>query len=232
MIQARVGSKRFKNKVLALIEDKPLLWHVINRIKNVKEASQLILITSTKNDDKVLLELANKSNISSFAGDQKDVLDRYYQCAIKFDADPIIRITADCPLIDPWVISKLLNEFTNGNYDYGSNCLPYTLPDGLDVEVFSFKTLKKMKKNAKSKLEKEHVTLYLRNHLKEFKIFNYENSKDYSGFRWTVDYEKDLEVVRRIYNLLKPELVFSFEEIFSKIAENNLKLNDFGLIKK
>ena len=204
MIQARIGSLRFPHKVLANIDGKTILWHVINRAKQVKEIDEVILITTTNKEDEILLEIAHKNNIKVFAGEEKDVLDRHFKCALKFDADPIIRITADCPLIDPKVVSKILENFKTEKYDFASNCLPYTLPDGLDTEIFSFQVLEKMIKNVKSDLEKEHVTVYIRNNLKEFRIFNFENDEDFSKFRWTVDFPEDLEVVKRIYELMKP----------------------------
>ena len=229
MIQARTGSERFPKKVLAKIEGKPLLWHVINRVKHVHGAEQIILITTSNEEDKILMDIAEMSQIQVFAGDEKNVLNRHYQCAKKFDADPIIRITADCPLIDPEVVDKILVKYKTRKYDFCSNCLPYTLPDGLDTEIFSFQVLEKIIKNAKSNFEKEHVTVYIRNHLKEFRIFNFENDEDFSNFRWTVDFPEDLEVVKRIYELMKPKDVFSFQEVFKKISELGLDLKDFGL---
>jgi len=229
MIQARIGSHRFPHKVLANIDGKTILWHVINRAKQVKGIDEIILITTTNKEDEILLEIAHKNNIKVFAGEEKDVLDRHFKCALKFDADPIIRITADCPLIDPEVVNKILENFKTGKYDFASNCLPNTLPDGLDTEIFSFQVLEKMIKNVKSDLEKEHVTVYIRNHLKEFRIFNFENDEDFSKFRWTIDFPEDLEVVKRIYELMKPKDVFSFQEVFKKISELGLNLKDFGL---
>jgi len=229
MIQARTGSQRFPKKVLANIEGKPLLWHVINRLKHVHGIEQIILITTSTKEDKTLMDIAEMSKIKVFAGDETNVLNRHYQCAKKFEVDPIIRITADCPLIDPEVVDKILSQYKTGKYDFCSNCLPYTFPDGLDTEIFSFQVLEKMIKNVKSDLEKEHVTVYIRNHLKEFRIFNFENDEDFSKFRWTVDFSADLEVVKRIYELMKPKDVFSFQEVFKKISQLDLNLKDFGL---
>jgi spore coat polysaccharide biosynthesis protein SpsF (cytidylyltransferase family) len=230
MIQARMGSERFPKKVLASIEGKPLLWHVINRVKNVKNIDQIILLTTENDEDESLLKIAQEFKIKKFVGSEKNVLNRYYECAKKYDADPIIRITADCPLIDPFVVNNILKGFKRGDYDYASNCLPYTLPDGLDTEIFSFKTLEKMEKNSTSEFEREHVTTYLRNNINNFKIYNYENEKNFSNYKWSVDYENDLEIVRKIYELMRPKLIFSFNEVFDKIFQMSLEPNQFGLI--
>ena len=111
MIQARVGSRRFPKKVLAKIEKKPMIWYVIERMKEVRGAKQVILVSTKNPQDKILHEIAKNCNIKSFKGKTCDVLDRYYNCAIKFDADPIIRITGDCPLIDPNIVKKMLEQY-------------------------------------------------------------------------------------------------------------------------
>ncbi len=230
MVQARTGSQRFPRKVLAEIENKPLLWHVLNRVKRVKDTDQIILITTRKKEDEILLDIAKNSNIHSFAGDELDVLNRHYQCALRYEADPIIRITADCPLIDPSVVDKIFEIYLEGNYDFVSNCIPPTFPDGLDTEIFSFDALKKMVHISKLKSEREHVTTYIRNHRNEFRIYNYSIEDDFSKFRWTVDTEEDLEVVRKIYSIMKPKTIFSYKEILNKISNDpRLDQKDFGL---
>ncbi len=227
IIQARIDSRRFPKKVLAKIENRPMIWHVIERIKGIRGIKQVVLVTTKNPQDKILLKIAKDCNIMSFKGKTCDVLDRYYKCAIEFDADPIIRITGDCPLIDPNIIKKMLNLYTKGDYDYLTNTFPPTFPDGLDVEIFSFKTLEKLVKKAKLPSEKEHVTSYIKNHPKEFKILNYENPNDLSKFRWTVDEKQDLEFVKRIYKKMKPTVKFSMKNILKIISKdpNILKIN-------
>ena len=220
MIQARIGSKRFPNKVLAKIENVPMIVHVINRIKKIKKIEQIILITTRKEEDRILLKIAKNSEIDSFAGDTLDVLNRHYQCALQCDADPIIRVTGDCPLIDPGIVEKMLNFYMKNNYDYVTNTFPPTFPDGLDTEIFSFRILEKIAQKAKLPSEREHVTSYIRNHPDEFRIFNYENKSDLSGLRWTVDEKIDLKLVRAIYSKMKPKIVFSMESIMKMISKN------------
>src|SRR3989304_8006572 len=129
MIQARTGSTRFPSKTLAKIENKPMMWHIINRVKKIKSVEQIALITTRKKTDKVLLKIAEKNNIFGFTGDTHDLLNRHYQCALKIDADPIIRITSDCPLTDPQLVEKILQFYLDHNYDYVTNTISPTYPD-------------------------------------------------------------------------------------------------------
>jgi spore coat polysaccharide biosynthesis protein SpsF len=219
MIQARVNSKRFPKKVLAKIESKPMIWHVINRIKKVKKVKEIVLITTQKKDDRILLKIAKESGIQSFSGDEKDVLNRHYQCALKYNADVIIRITGDCPLIDPEIVEKMLDLYIKHDYDYITNTLVPTFPDGLDTEILSFKVLKKIANKAKLPSEREHVTAYIRNNQDKFRIFNYENQDDLSYLRFTVDEKKDLKLVRKIYSRMRPKKIFSLKSIIKTISK-------------
>lgn len=227
MIQARVGSRRFPKKVLVKIEKKPLISHVINRVKLGKGIDQIILITTKRKDDKILLKIANENGILSFAGNSNDVLDRHYQCAKLYNADPIIRITGDCPLIDPNLITKFLRYFRTKKYDYTNNNIPPSYPNGLDVEIFSFKALEKAALNAKMQSEREHVSPYIRNNPKKFKIYSFKNKIDLSKHRWTVDEKKDLKFVRKVFSLMRPKLIFYTEDILKIISKNPqiLKIN-------
>lgn len=220
MIQARTDSSRLPNKILKIIEDKPLLWHVINRAKQVKNVDQVILITTRREIDKKLIDIANESQILSFQGDVLDVLNRHYQCALEFDADPIIRITSDCPLIDPVLVGEILEFFLSNNYDYVSNTINPTYPDGLDTEIFSGTALKQAANQAKLKSEREHVTSYIKNYPEKFKLYNYKNEQDYSKFRWTVDEKRDLDFVRQIYFEMRPKKIFFMNDILKIISKN------------
>jgi spore coat polysaccharide biosynthesis protein SpsF len=225
IIQARTGSTRLPKKVLAKIQNQYLVEHVINRVKSTKNIDQIILATTNKEEDKILLKIAKKNNIIGYAGEVNNVLKRYFKCAEKFNADPIIRITADCPLIDPIIIEKILKFFQRNTFDYVTNTLPPTFPDGLDVEIFSFDSLKKSYNKAKLKSEKEHVTPYIRNHKKLFKTFNLKHNLDLSQHRWTVDEKLDLKFVRLIYAKMKPEKFFGMKEILSIIDKNPILSN-------
>jgi spore coat polysaccharide biosynthesis protein SpsF (cytidylyltransferase family) len=219
LIQARTSSTRLPGKVLLNIEEIPMISHVINRVKSIKSVEQIALITTTDQNDKILLDIAKKHNIIGFAGKRDDVLDRHYQCAKKINADPIIRITSDCPLIDPDLSENILQFFLNNNYDYVSNTIIPTFPDGLDTEIFSFSSLEEAAKNAKLPSEREHVTPYISKNSQKFRLYNFKNSKNLSHLRWTVDRNDDLEFVRQIYSNMKPNTIFNMNDILKIIKK-------------
>jgi len=220
IIQARTGSKRLPKKVLKKIGKFLVIEHVIKREKKSNKIEQTILATTKKSEDRILLQIAKKNNIVGFVGKSNDVLDRYYQCALKYQADPIIRITGDCPLIDWKLIDKMIGFYKKHKCDYLCNTFPPTFPDGLDVEIFSFKALKKMWKNAKLNSEQEHVTAYIRKNPRDFKIVNYANQVNLSKYRWTVDETSDLKFLRKIFSLLKPKVMITTKDILRIIKEH------------
>lgn len=227
MIQTRTGSNRLPGKVLSNIENKSMIWHVINRVKKIKSVQQISLITTKEKDDQVLLQIAENEGIIGFAGSTKDVLDRHYQCALKINADPIIRITSDCPLIDPFIVEDMLQFYLKNDFDYVSNVYPPTYPDGLDTEIFSFNTLKNTAQNAKLNSEREHVTPYITKHPDLFKIYNFKNDKDLSNIRLTVDQKEDLELIRQIYSMMNSKPNFALNDILNLISKKPelLKIN-------
>ncbi|MDD5560600.1 MAG: glycosyltransferase family protein [Candidatus Omnitrophica bacterium] len=217
IVQARMSSTRLPGKVLREILGKPMLWHLINRLKKSHLIEKIIVATSIKEIDRPILGVAQECGVEFFAGSEDDVLDRYYQAASKFCADPIIRITADCPLIDPKVIDKLINCYlkNKGNVDYGTICIPPTYPDGLDAEIFSFAALEKAWKEAKKQTEREYVTSYIWKNNRIFRQLNVACDEDLSHMRWTVDEEKDFLFVSEIYKGLYKSVdkVFYMQDI-------------------
>lgn len=229
IIQARMGSTRLPKKVLSDIEGKSMLWHLVHRLKNSKFSPEIIIATTISEDDREILTLAEDFGIKSNAGSIDDVLDRFYQTALKQNPDIIVRITADCPLMDPEVFDKVLQFFLDGDFDYATNTLPPTYPDGLDVEVFSFKTLEKAWNEARLQSEREHVTPYIRKNPDLFKLGNITNEEDLSSMRWTVDEKEDLEFVKEIYKNLYPKKeVFLMDDILNLLKEKPelMKIND------
>jgi spore coat polysaccharide biosynthesis protein SpsF len=215
IIQARMGSSRLPGKVLMDIAGKPLLWHVINRIKRCATIHQIIVATSTHEEDRAILTLAQQSGVKSFAGSEEDVLDRFYRAATEFNADPIVRITADCPVIDPQIVDEAVQRFLSGHYDvYG---LSGEFPDGLDVTVFSYAALKDAWNNARLPSEREHVGPYILNHPEKFRQGTFKKFHNLGHMRWTVDEPRDLQFIREIYNRLYTE-----KEVF--LTEDILKL--------
>lgn len=226
IVQARMGSTRLPEKVMKNIMGKPMLWHVMNRLRHSKKLQDAIIATTDSKEDEVILEFARKNKIKSYAGSEDDVLDRYYQAAKKYSVKVIVRITADCPLIDPEVVDNLIKQFENGSYDYISNNIEPTYPNGIDVEVFSFEALRKSWKEARMASEREHVTPYIKKNPDIFLILNVRSKKDYSYMRWSVDKERDLEFVREVYKrLYNKKKTFAMNDVIRLLKKNPELMN-------
>jgi spore coat polysaccharide biosynthesis protein SpsF len=202
IIQARMSSSRLPGKVMATIADRPMLAHVVSRAFKAN-LDQVVVATSENVANKAIIDFCRQTGVAFFEGDEDDVLDRFYGAARQFSADVIVRLTADCPLLDPDVINEVVGTFHAGSYDYVSNTLKPTFPDGLDTEVFSFAVLEQAWHEAKLKSEREHVTPFLYKHPERFRVLNVENGEDLSTQRWTVDEPADLELMRAIYGCFK-----------------------------
>lgn len=218
IIQARVGSTRLPGKIFRNISGKPMLQHVVDRLSFSKFINQIIIATTNLQEDDLVEDFCKRNNFSFYRGSSDDVLSRYYEAAKKFGAQIIVRITSDCPVIDPELIDSMLNDFLSANkssrLDYLSNVIKRTFPRGLDVEIFSFHALEKIYHEAIDGFELEHVTPYIYLHPEKFSLRNYNNEKDYSFHRWTVDTEEDLKLVSEIYNALyKPGAIFFFRDV-------------------
>lgn len=224
IIQARMDSTRLPGKVLMSIEGKPMLWHIVERLKVSQKINDIILaIPDTKNNDE-LENFARDNNMKYFRGSEGDVLSRYYGTARAFKCDVIVRITSDCPLVDFKIADKAVEGHLGSEADYTANILKRTYPKGLDVEVLNFNALEKSFKEAKEQSYREHVTLYIRENPEKFKRASLENKENFSHFRWTVDEKEDLEFIREIYKrLYKKGKVFLMPEII-KILEKEPEL--------
>lgn len=201
IIQARCSSTRLPNKVLKKIIGKPMLQLQIERIQHCKKIDELVVATSTQTEDKDIADLCRQLDVNCFTGSLNNVLSRYYQAALHYKAEVVVRLTADCPLIDANIIDQVIEKHLNSNNGYTSNIDPRTFPDGLDVEVFSFAVLKKACLEAETPYELEHVTPYIRSS-PLVKKGSLSSKINYSHYRWTVDEAKDLEFVKRIYQHL------------------------------
>jgi spore coat polysaccharide biosynthesis protein SpsF len=203
IIQARMSSTRLPGKVLAPIGEQPMLAYVVNRARQAKTLDQVVVATALDETNQPIEDFCLATGIACYRGSEDDVLDRYYQAARHFQAAVVVRLTADCPLLDPGVIDKVVGVFQAGDYDYISNTIRPTYPDGLDTEVFSFQALERAWREAKLKSEREHVTPFIHKQPERFRLFNVENTEDLSAQRWTVDEPADLELVRAIYRYFK-----------------------------
>jgi len=213
IIQARMGSSRLPGKSMAEIEGRPMLWHVIQRVKRAALVDRVVVATSNALADGVIEKMCVQLDIPCYRGSETDVLDRYYQAARAEKATQVVRITADCPLIDPEVIDRVVRRFQRGDVDYASNCMVRSYPDGLDTEICSFAALERAWQEGDKPSEREHVTPYLRSG--KFRTANIENDTASSGrhHRWTVDEAADLEFVRAVYKAFRGRKVFGMKEI-------------------
>lgn len=229
IIQARMGSTRLPGKIMLNILGKPILWHVVNRVSKANLVDGLIVATTVNLEDNIIVEFCQNNDFLVFRGSEDDVLDRYYQCAKKYNIKDIVRITADCPLLDPYVIDRVINEYLLGNYDYASNydyvSNTYTFLDGFDVEVFSFNALKNAWGNAKLPSEREHVTPYIKKN-ENFKKKTVYPNKKYPSYRCSLDHPEDYEFIKRIYEGIGREM-FYIDDVVNYLREHQelLKIN-------
>ena len=214
IIQARLGSKRFPGKVLKKLSNKSLIEILFTRLKESQHLSNIVFAIPD-NDENIDLEKEIESiHAAYFSGDEDDVLKRYYMTAKKFNAEHIVRITADCPLIDPMMLDEMLLIYSENNFDYMSNTNPPSYPDGFDIEIFSYEALDDAYKNAIDDYDREHVTPYIHRNSDNI-IYNYQSDIDFSGLRLTVDDPEDLELLEAIAKQTPDIIDVSYEEILS-----------------
>lgn len=213
IIQARMSSTRLPGKVMKEILGKPMIGYLFERIIGARMVSKAILATSTDESNDALAEYVSSLGIEVFRGSESDVLDRYYQAAAKYTPQAVVRITGDCPVIDPRVIDQVVKFYTDRNFDYVSNIDPPTFPDGMDIEVFSYKLLKEAHEKAGLASEREHVTTYMRKG-DGVKRGNVVNKEDLSAERWTVDNKEDFTLIKKIIEEIYPrKKLFSMQDI-------------------
>ncbi len=195
IIQARVGSTRLPKKVLKIVKGMTLLEYEIKRLKLARGIDKIVVATSVKRGDDKIKNLCRRIKIDCFRGQEDDVLDRYYRCALLYpEYQNIIRVTGDCPLIDPLVVDQVIAFFEKNNFDYVSNVIKETFPDGMDIEIFTREALVLAAREAKLSSEREHVTPYIKKSRK-FRKGNFAAANDWSHFRLTVDEKEDFEVI-------------------------------------
>jgi len=225
-IQARNTSRRLPGKVLLPLCGKPLLVRMIERVRRSNLKGILVVATSDMPDDDVIAKLCEKIGISCFRGSLTDLLDRHYQLALAYNADALVKIPSDCPLIDPSIIDQVIGYYLQNYpaFDFVSNLHPATYPDGNDVEIFSIATLKLAWEKARKDFEREHTTPYIWENPEAFRIGNvrWPRGFDYSiSHRWTIDYREDYHFISEVYDRLFPDdPEFGLDDILSLIKRH------------
>ena len=219
-----MGSTRLPGKILSILDStNTSLSYTINQLRECKLLDKIVVATTTNTEDDIIENFTEKNKIDIFRGDSDDVLSRYYHCAKHYSLSSILRVTGDCPLIDPIIVEKGISIFLKNMYDYITNTFPRTFPDGNETEIFSFSALQNAYENAILPSEREHVTPYFRNKKENFRIFNFTNKEDISHLRWTLDYDVDLKLIKAIISKIntRPIHMNDILELFRN--EPNLK---------
>lgn len=221
IMQARMSSKRLPGKVLKPLLGIPMFLRQIERIKRSKKIEELIIATSVDETDDAIVNVCKAQHLKYFRGSLHDVLDRYYQAAIRHEPKHVVRLTADCPLTDPIMIDTVIDYHIHGHYDYTNNFLTPTYPYGLDAEIMTLDALKLAWQEAKLPSEREHVTLFLYQHPKRFRIGHVKNDKDLSHLRFAVDEPDDFLFINTIYEALYPKnSAFTTDDILDFLDKN------------
>ncbi|GLX84661.1 spore coat protein [Thalassotalea loyana] len=217
IVQARMGSSRLPGKVLKPLGNKPLIILLLERLKQCKQIDEIVLATSTNPENDELCHVVSHHGFNTFRGDEDDVLGRFYQCAVTFNATDIVRITGDSPLLSPEICDTLINDYFRKQADYAY--LSEHFAEGVDCEVLSFQALSVAHVNAKLASQREHVTLYVYQNESDFTIIELANSQDDSHYRFTVDNEEDYQVVGQIIEHCD-DLSLNYQEIKHFLDEN------------
>lgn len=223
LIQARMGATRLPGKPLKQIMGRPMLSYLVERLDRVTMADAVVLATTTNPQDSQLVDFCEENKLPFFRGSEEDVLDRFLQAARLYHADVIVRITADCPLMDPELVDQVIHTFLKGDYDYVTNRLDSGsyFPRGMDVEVFSMQSFENVAKEAQRPAEREHVTLFYYRHPERFKIRLVMNESDLSHYRWTVDTPEDFQLITTvIQNLYPVNSEFSFQDLVTAFKQH------------
>ena len=225
IVQARMSSTRLPGKVLKTLLSKPVIKHVIDRLLSSKYIDQVVVATTHNYEDDKLAEWCKKNHIECFRGDSEDVLLRFYECGKKYEADGIVRVTSDNPLVDPVIIDKTIDLFYRQKADYGCNNLKKTFPHGLDVEVITKEGLHESHIKATEPFEREHVTQFIRHRPKKYHLCNLSSDENWHKIRLTLDDETDFQLIELVMVLLGEDAGFiALKDLFSKFP-SLLKIN-------
>lgn len=217
VVQARMGSSRLPGKTLADIGGRPMLGRLVDRALLIPGVEHVVIATTVEPADKAILRFAEAEGLPASAGSEQDVLDRIYRAASRFGISVIVRVTPDCPMLDPAVSGLVLDRFleAGGELDYASNTQPPSFPDGFDTEVFAFEALERAWREARLPSEREHVTPYMWKQPDKFRLANVTHEPDLSAMRWTVDEARDLAFARAIFARLGARGLFGMEDVLA-----------------
>lgn len=220
-IQARMGSRRLVKKALADISGKTMVENIFFRLKAAKELDDIILVTSDTAENDILAVHAKNIGLKCFRGSEEDLLERFYKASVKFKANAIIRITGDCPLVDPLLVDKMARIYRKNydKFDLFTNVFPPSFPQGLDIEVLPFSVLEKLYHEVKGSFYRECFFAYIMENKDKFRIYNLKSDVSFLSMRWTVDYPEDLKFIREIFKALGNK-IFSFKEVLKFLKKN------------
>ena len=223
IIQARMGSTRLPGKIMKEVNGKPLLLYQLERVKKSKLIDKIVIATTTTKKDDLIINFCEQYNVDCYRGSEEDVLARYYEASQQFGGEVIVRLTSDCPIIDPSIIDKTIKYYIDNlpYYDYVSNTIERTYPRGMDVEVFSIKALRKAFLESKLKADREHGTAYMYSKAYKLNIGSVSNNLDLSKHRWTVDTIEDFKLIETIlHNLNIENRMFKMEDVINLLDNN------------
>jgi spore coat polysaccharide biosynthesis protein SpsF len=221
IVQARLASTRLPGKVLLDLEGRTVLERVLERVRASRLVGSALVATTVLEEDGEIAEFCRRGGIDFYRGSSEDVLDRFYQAALARGAEHVVRITADCPLLDPRVIDAVVERHLREGADYTSNICPPTFPDGEDVEALTFRTLERAWREATLRSDREHVTTYIRNNPGLFRTAGVSHPEDLSSKRWTLDNAEDYEFLRGVYrSLVRDKPLFGMEDVLAFLEKN------------
>lgn len=229
-IEARMGSSRLPGKTLGEMAGKPMLELLIERLKRARKVDEIVVATTTEAEDEVITKLAERVGVKWFRGSSEDVLDRVLKAAKACQADIIVEMIGDNPLLEPQLVDEAIDIYLKGDYDYVSNAIKETYPDGLYVQVFSVETLDEVARLTNDPADRENVSLYIYEHPEKYRLYNMAATAEYHHpeYRWTVDTEADFQFVKAVYeNLYYEKPTFAIADIMTLLAEKPelLKIN-------
>ncbi len=225
LVQARMASTRLPGKVMIELKEVPVIGYILRALKKSSLINKIAVVTTTNDEDSVLVSYLEKNNYDYFRGSENDVLDRFVKASEKYKADLIVRMTADCPLIDPQIVDMVIEKAISSNADYTSNIIKRTFPDGYDVEVIKYPILKKIHSVTNDPADREHVTRYILNNLSLFNTVNVESASDLHHPEWriTLDNKHDFLLIQSIFDSFPTNKIIMHQDII-RLFERNPEL--------